>query len=62
LHANGGLPAWRGRLRRFFDRYNELANGVLRNLPLDMPAIDLDGFRDIPLAPRRPVTPPPPRG
>jgi aromatic ring hydroxylase len=61
LHANGGLPAWRGRLRRFFDRYNELANGVLRNLPLDMPAIDLDGFRDVPLAPRRTVTPPPPR-
>jgi len=59
LHANGGLPAWRGRLRRFFDRYNELANGVLENLPLAMPAIDLDGFRDIPLAPRRPVTPPP---
>jgi 4-hydroxyphenylacetate 3-monooxygenase len=57
LHANGGLPAWRGRLRRFFDRYNELANGVLRNLPLDMPAIDLNGFREMPLAPRRPVTP-----
>ena len=26
LHANGGVPAWRGRLRRSFDRYNELAN------------------------------------
>jgi len=62
LHANGGLPAWRGRLRRFFDRYNDLANGVLKNVPLAMPSIDLDGFRDIPLAPRRPVTPPPPRG
>jgi aromatic ring hydroxylase len=61
LHANGGLPAWRGRLRRFFDRYNELANGVLRNLPLAMPVIDLDGFRDIPLAPRRPVAPGGPR-
>ena len=59
LHANGGLPAWRGRLRRFFDRYNDLANGVLENLPLAMPTIDLDGFREIPLAPRRPVTPPP---
>src|SRR5262249_9079727 len=23
LHANGGLPAWRGRLRRSFDRYSE---------------------------------------
>ena len=61
LHANGGLPAWRGRLRRFFDRYNELANGVLKNLPLAMPAIDLDGFRDIPLAPRRAVAPGGPR-
>ena len=32
LHANGGMPAWRGRLRRGFDSYNELANGVLRQL------------------------------
>ena len=30
LHANGGIPAWRGRLRRDFGRYNELANAVLR--------------------------------
>ena len=30
LHANGGIPAWRGRLRRSFGRYNELANAVLR--------------------------------
>ena len=29
LHANGGIPAWRGRLRRYFTRANELANGVL---------------------------------
>ena len=29
LHANGGIPAWRGRMRRYFGRYNELANGVL---------------------------------
>ena len=29
LHANGGLPAWRARLRRYFGSYNELANGVL---------------------------------
>lgn len=59
LHANGGLPAWRGRIRRYFDRYNELANGVLRTLSLDMPDIDLTSIREIPLAPRRPVTPPP---
>jgi len=64
LHANGGIPAWRARLRRDFTRYNELANGVLRALTLDMPAIDLNRLRAIPLAPRRPVsvrpaTPPP---
>jgi 4-hydroxyphenylacetate 3-monooxygenase len=58
LHANGGIPAWRGRLRRYFSRYNELANGVLRALSLDMPAIDLDSIRAIPLAPRRQFTPP----
>jgi 4-hydroxyphenylacetate 3-monooxygenase len=58
LHANGGIPAWRGRMRRDFTRYNELANGVLRALSLDMPEIDLDRLRAIPLAPRRPVAPP----
>ena len=55
LHANGGIPAWRGRLRGYFARYNELANGVLRTLNLDMPQIDLSKLREIPLAPRRPV-------
>jgi len=60
LHANGGLATWRGRLRRYFDRYNELANGVLGALSLDMPPIDLTSIRDIPLVPRRPVAPPPP--
>ncbi|MGH7299757.1 MAG: 4-hydroxyphenylacetate 3-hydroxylase N-terminal domain-containing protein [Candidatus Rokuibacteriota bacterium] len=59
LHANGGLPAWRARLRRSFTRYNELANGVLRALDLDMPAIDLDGLRAMPLPVRRQVAPPP---
>ncbi|WP_162914724.1 4-hydroxyphenylacetate 3-hydroxylase N-terminal domain-containing protein [Desertibaculum subflavum] len=57
LHANGGVQTWRGRLRRRFDGYNELANGVLRALPLDMPKVDLTGVREIPLAQRRPVTP-----
>ncbi len=62
LHANGGIPAWRGRLRKSFAHYNELANGVLRALDLDMPQIDLSTLRAIPLAPRRQVTPPtPPR-
>ena len=30
LHANGGMMAWRHRLRRSFDGYNDLANGVLQ--------------------------------
>ena len=58
LHANGGLVAWRARLRRAFPDYNALANGVLRALSLDMPAIDLDNLRAIALPQRRPVTPP----
>ncbi len=60
LHANGGIVAWRARLSRYFDRYNELANGVLRSLDLDMPEIDLSSLRAIPLPQRRPVTPPSP--
>jgi aromatic ring hydroxylase len=58
LHANGGIPAWRGRMRRYFTRYSELANGVLGSLSLDMPRLDLEGLRAAPLTPRRPVTPP----
>jgi 4-hydroxyphenylacetate 3-monooxygenase len=57
LHANGGMPAWRGRLRRSFNRYNELANAVLGHLDMTMPEIDLDTIRAAPIAPRRPVTP-----
>src|SRR5216684_6366445 len=57
--GGGGIPAWRGRLRRSFDRYNELANAVLHRLDLAMPQIDLNNMREVPWAPRRPVTPPP---
>jgi aromatic ring hydroxylase len=57
LHANGGMPAWRGRLRRSFDGYNDLAKSVLNQLNVAMPAIDLDSVRAMPIAPRRPVTP-----
>jgi 4-hydroxyphenylacetate 3-monooxygenase len=57
LHANGGMPAWRGRLRRSFDRYNELANAVLRQLDPAMPKSDLDTIRAAPIPPRRLVTP-----
>jgi 4-hydroxyphenylacetate 3-monooxygenase len=60
LHANGGVMAWRARLRRAFSRYDELANGVLHALSLDMPAIALEAtLRAAPLPQRRPVTPPP---
>jgi len=59
LHANGGEVAWRGRLRRSFNRYNELANAVARQLDQPMPEINLDSIRNAPLAQRRPVAPPP---
>ncbi|HVC59524.1 MAG TPA: 4-hydroxyphenylacetate 3-hydroxylase N-terminal domain-containing protein [Acetobacteraceae bacterium] len=59
LHANGGIPAWRGRLRRGFEDYNELANGVLRQLSVAMPHLDLSPIRNAPLAPRRVVEAPP---
>jgi aromatic ring hydroxylase len=62
LHANGGIPTWRNRLRRWFSDYNELANGVLKALDLDMPMIDLNSLRQMILAPRRPVSAPLQRG
>jgi aromatic ring hydroxylase len=55
LHANGGIPRWRDRLRTGFDSYNELANGVLRQLSVAMPEIDLSGIRNAPMMPRRAV-------
>jgi 4-hydroxyphenylacetate 3-monooxygenase len=60
LHANAGLPAWRGRLRRSFDSYNELANGVLRQLNVAMPAVDVSSIRAAPVAQRRVVEVRPP--
>ncbi len=60
LHANGGEFSWRGRLRRSFDRYNLLANAVLKQLSLPMPTVNLDSIREAPLAARRPVAPPRP--
>jgi 4-hydroxyphenylacetate 3-monooxygenase len=59
LHASGGIPAWRGRLRRGFPSYNELSNAVLRTLDLPMPEIDVSSIPAAPLAPRRVTTPPP---
>jgi aromatic ring hydroxylase len=54
LHASGGVPVWRGRLRQVFPSYNELANAVLRAIDLPMPEIDVSCIPAAPLAPRRP--------
>ena len=62
LHANGGLPAWRVRLRRDFERCDELANAVLRTLPMDMPVVDTSPVRANVARPRREVTPPAVKG
>jgi 4-hydroxyphenylacetate 3-monooxygenase len=58
LHASGGMPTWRGRLRKSFADYNELANAVLKQLDCDMPPIDLGAIPAAPLAARRINTPP----
>jgi aromatic ring hydroxylase len=62
LHASGGVPAWRGRLRHNFESYSDLANKVARSLGMPMPEIDLDHIREVPWSPRRPVTPSMPGG
>src|SRR5260221_479260 len=59
LHASGGVPAWRGRLRRGFPSYNELANAVLSAIDRPMPEIDVGVIPEAPLAPRRTNVPPP---
>ena len=61
LHASGGIPAWRGRLRRNFERYSELANAVAGRLDMPMPPIDLESLREVPWAARRTVMPSPPQ-
>jgi aromatic ring hydroxylase len=53
LHASGGMPSWRGRLRQSFSDYNELANAVVKQLDCDMPQIDLSGIPARAMAPRR---------
>ena len=54
LHASGGMPGWRAWLRRSFTDYNRLANAVLREVSLQMPAVDVDAIGTAPVAPRRP--------
>jgi aromatic ring hydroxylase len=58
LHANGGIPIWRSRLRRSFGRYNELANAVLREMSIPMPSVDVSSIPAAPMGPRRQVAPP----
>jgi aromatic ring hydroxylase len=60
LHASGGMPSWRGRLRMSFADYNPLANAVLKQLDCDMPAIDLSSIATRPMAHRRVNNVPPP--
>jgi aromatic ring hydroxylase len=58
-HASGGMPNWRGWLRRNFRDYNALANAVLKQLDTPMPEIDFASIGAAPIATRRTVTPPP---
>lgn len=55
LHANGGIPRWRERLRAGFKDYNKLANGVLRQLRVAMPELDLTSIGKAPVVARRQV-------
>jgi 4-hydroxyphenylacetate 3-monooxygenase len=58
LHASGGMPSWRGRLRMNFHDYNALANAVLKQLDCNMPDIDLSNIPARPLTARRVNAPP----
>ena len=53
LHASGGLEAWRRRLASWFERYNELANGVQDFVQVDLPAMDLSSLGEMQNVPRR---------
>ena len=53
LHASGGMPGWRAWLRRSFTDYNRLANAVLKEINVPMPAIDVAAIGTAPVTPRR---------
>ena len=53
LHASGGLEAWRRRLAAWFERYNELANGVHGFVQVDIPPLDLSSLQGVAPPPRR---------
>ena len=57
-HASGGMPNWRGWLRRSFRDYNQLANAVCGMLDLPMPEINLDAIGAAPITARRTPTAP----
>jgi 4-hydroxyphenylacetate 3-monooxygenase len=58
LNASGGMAAWRARLRTWFPSYDELANGVQQFLTVDLPALDLSNFQNVPNERNRLVRPP----
>ena len=53
LHASGGLESWRRQLAAWFDRYNELANGVRDLVQVDLPSMDLSSLQEVPAPARR---------
>ncbi len=53
MHASGGLDAWRSQVASWFDRYNELANGVHQFVRPDIPAMDLSSLQEVAGPPRR---------
>jgi 4-hydroxyphenylacetate 3-monooxygenase len=60
LHANGGVTAWRSRLRGGFGRYDELAHAALGALSVEMPPLDLRAISHVVFEVRRPVSVPSP--
>ena len=58
LHANGGLMAWRARLRRAFPTTTRWPTACCRRSRwTPLPEIDLSSLRAMALPVRRPVTP-----
>ena len=53
LHASGGLESWRRQLAAWFERYNELANGVRDLVQVDLPSMDLSSLQEVPSPARR---------
>ena len=53
LHASGGLDSWRSQLAAWFDRYDELANGIREFVQVDLPRMDLSSLQEVSGPPRR---------